>query len=172
MRMLLLILPLLWSLMEVHSQTSPYVSFMGQTLANHSYVNLSLVGTSDSNSVQCHTDLSSCCSGGQGIHRGDWYFPNGTRLPFIGGGDIYESRETQRVDLRRNSIFPPSGVYRCVIPTIVVHHATDISVGDTVYVGLYTGSGGIIITMNRGITLYSLLRRHRHIWWSGTDCGL
>ena len=37
-------LSLLWCLVEGNSQTFPYVSFMGQTLANHSYVDLSLVG--------------------------------------------------------------------------------------------------------------------------------
>ena len=73
---------LLWCLVEVHSQTVPYVSFMGETLPNHGYVNLTLVGNSElyenDYSVQCHTDLSTCCSGGQGPHRGDWYFPDGT----------------------------------------------------------------------------------------------
>ena len=69
------------SLVEVHSQTFPYVSFMDQTLANHSYVDLSLVGDHTDN-VQCHTDLSTCCTGVQGVHRGDWYFPNGNRLGF------------------------------------------------------------------------------------------
>ena len=66
----------------VHSQTFPYVSFIGQTLANHSYVDLSTVGSADDNSdsVVCHTDLGTCCSGSQGIHRGDWSFPNGTVL--------------------------------------------------------------------------------------------
>ena len=56
----LLILMICWSVVEVNSQlTFPYVSFMGQTLANHSYVDLSLVGDdgSGSDSVQCHTDL-------------------------------------------------------------------------------------------------------------------
>ena len=75
------LLLLLWSLVEVHSQqTFPYVSFMSQTLANHSYVDISQVGNdgSGSDSVQCITDLATCCSGGQGIHRGDWYFPDGT----------------------------------------------------------------------------------------------
>ena len=68
-------LSLLWSLVESNSQTFPYVSFMGQTLANHSYVDLSLVGVpkNGGDSVQCHTDLTTCCGGGQGIHRGDWY---------------------------------------------------------------------------------------------------
>ena len=72
---ILLFLGLLyWPL--VNSQSFPYVSFRGQTLANHSYVDLSLVGTSGSDSVQCITDLNTCCSGAQGIHRGDWYFPD------------------------------------------------------------------------------------------------
>ena len=55
----------LWSLVEVQSQTGyPYVSFMGESLPNHAYVNFSLVGNdhSGSDSVQCHTDLSTCCT--------------------------------------------------------------------------------------------------------------
>ena len=138
----LILLSLQWSLVEVRSQTFPFVSFMGQTLPNHSYVNLSLVGNdvSGSDSVQCHTDLSTCCSGAQGIHRGDWYFPDGTGLPDT--GDTYEQREAQRLDLRHgNSATSPSGVYRCDIATVAVHDDTNISVRDTVYVGLY-GSGG------------------------------
>ena len=43
----LLILSLLWSLVEVHSHTLPRPSFMGQTLSNHSYVNISQVGRPD-----------------------------------------------------------------------------------------------------------------------------
>ena len=38
----LLLLSVFWSL--VQCQTYPYVSFMGQTLANHSYVDLRTVG--------------------------------------------------------------------------------------------------------------------------------
>ena len=121
-------------------QTYPHVSFMGQILINHSYVDLSLVGSA-SDSVQCHTDLSTCCSSAQGIHRGDWYFPDGTRLLF--SGDIYEGREGQRVDLlRRTSVTGPTGIYRCDIPTVDVHNFTNILVRDTVYVGLYSGSKG------------------------------
>ena len=50
-----LLLPcLLSALVEVHSQTVPYVSFMGINLSNHSYVNLTLVGDAvdGSDSVQ------------------------------------------------------------------------------------------------------------------------
>ena len=134
-------------LVEVNSQTFPYVSFMGQTLANHSYVDLSLVGNdlSGSDSVQCHTDLITCCSGAQGVHRGDWYSPGSTdRLPFSNGvGDIYEVRLAQRLDLRRrNSATSPVGIYHCDIATDAVHDDGDISVRATVYVGLYPASGG------------------------------
>ena len=141
----LLLLGLFWSL--VHSQRVPYVSFDGQTLANHSYVDLSQVGDdgSGSDSVQCITDLTTCCTSANGGHRGDWYLPDGTRLPFVAPNiDTFEVRGSQRVDVRRNSgtDSPTVGIYRCDIPTNDIHHATDISVRDTVYVGLYTASGG------------------------------
>ena len=140
---------LLWSAVEVHSQSAPYVSFMGETLPNHSYVDLTLVGTESGNpgnTVRCHTDLGSCCGGGQGPHRGDWYFPNGTRLPFY-GYNIYEARGPQRVDLhRRYDGNSPSGIYRCDISTNAIHHDYDIfSMRDTVYVGLYATGGNAIL---------------------------
>ena len=120
---------------------------MGQTLANHSYVNLSLVGYDDSgsDSVHCITDLERCCSSVQGWHRGDWCFPDGTRLWFSNGpGDIFQSRGSQRVALHlRNTAISPVGIYRCDIPTDAVHSDTVNSVRDTVYVGLYTASGGM-----------------------------
>ena len=136
---------LLLVLVKVHSQTFPYVSFMGQTLADHSYVNLSLVGSADDNSdsVVCHTDLSTCCSGSQGPHRGDWYFPDGTVLPL--SGDIYESRGPQQVVIRRTTATAPTGIYRCRVATNEVHDDDDISVRDSVYVGLYITGGKLAI---------------------------
>ena len=140
-----------WSLVEVHSQTFPYISFMGETVANHSYVDLSLVGRPDiqpgvpgrGDSVECHTDLPTCCSSSDGVHRGDWYFPNGTRLPFPQSTGMYESRDSQRVDLRRNSKAFASGIYCCDIPTIAVHDSNNTSVRDRpVYVGLYSSNRG------------------------------
>ena len=142
----LLLLPLLL-VVEVQCQTVPYVSFMGQTLADHSYVDISLVGDdfSGSDTVQCHTDLNTCCRGAEGHHRGDWYFPSGDRLaiPSNIGGNIFEARTDRRVDIHRiNNHNQPTGIYRCDIPTVAVHHATDNSVRASVYVGLYTSTGG------------------------------
>ena len=142
--LVLLLLLFLLSLVEVHcQQTFPYVSFglTGQSLADHSYVNLSTVGSAGDNSdgLVCHTDLSTCCSVGQGIHRGDWYFPDGTVLPF--SGSIYLGRSAQRAIIRRTTATGPTGIYRCDIPTIAVHDDSDISVRDTIYVGLYPTDG-------------------------------
>ena len=149
----LLLLCLLWSLVTVHSQTVPYVSFMGDILPNHAYVDLTTVGEDISDSsgdtVRCHTDLTSCCSGN--FHRGDWFFPDGNALAnAAGSGDIYKLRGDQVIHLRRrNDAISPSGIYRCEIPTVAVNDNVDIIMGETVYVGLYLPNEG-----NQFITLY------------------
>ena len=140
---------LLWSQVEVHSQTTPYLTFMGETLPNNSYVDLSLVGDAadGSDSVQCHTDLDSCCSGSQGPDRGDWRPPGSDdRLPFSSvPGDIYQQRVAQAVDLRRrNNADRPSGIYRCDIETNAVNSDDN---RETVYVGLYATGGKLTLLL-------------------------
>ena len=133
--------------MEVQSQIEyPYISFKGTTLSNHSYVDLGRVWDNrSSNTLQCHTDLETCCrrqSNGIPGH-GDWFAPGSdTRLPFDNApGAIYEDLQHQVVHLkRRHSAARPAGIYHCVIPTNAVHNDSDPSVGETVYVGLYYGS--------------------------------
>ena len=139
----LLVFPFLWSL-TLYQHTVPYLSFMGQTLANHSYVDISQVrnDSSGNDSVQCHSDLSTCCRGAYGSHRGDWYFPNGDTLPFpesYNPPPIFESHQAQRVGLRHNSGTEKTGIYRCDIETAAVH---DNGMRETVYVGLYTSDRG------------------------------
>ena len=140
----------LWSLVEAnHSQTIPYVSFMGDTLPNHAYVDLTTVGNNISPSgdtVRCHTDLTTCCTGGQGVHRGDWYFSYGAALDNINGvDDINRSRGAQVVHLRRrNNAISPFGIYRCDIETNAVNdNDVDTITGETVYVGLYPPNKGM-----------------------------
>ena len=72
---------LIFALVEAHSQTVPYISSMGNYLPNHTYIDFNSVSLIAANSIQCHTDLITCCSSNEGPDRGDWYFPNGTRLP-------------------------------------------------------------------------------------------
>ena len=80
-----------WTL--VVCQTYPNITFMDQNLPNNSYFDFSRVGRADngSDSIHCHTDLENCCSMTEGPHhRGDWFFPNRSRLDFH--LRLYESR--------------------------------------------------------------------------------
>ena len=150
MRTALLLLCLLWSLVEVHSQTQyryPYVSFIGgdkKDLPNHVYVDLNQVGVNGSHSVRCHTDLNECCDP-PGDYRGDWIPPSSEMgLSENASAGIYQVQgEKQRVILRRrnNADMPPSGIYRCDIPTNAVNDINNISVRESVYVGLYATGG-------------------------------
>ena len=88
--------------------------------------------------------IRTCCTGGQGPHRGNWSFPDGTVLPFIDGSvPIGLGRAAQRAVIRRTGgATGPTGIYRCRIATNAVHSDTDRSVGETLYVGLYPTDGG------------------------------
>ena len=56
------------------------------------------------------------------------------------------ARASQIAVVRRTTATGPTGIYRCRIATNAVHSYTDISVGETVYVGLYV-SGGMSVKM-------------------------
>ena len=131
---------LLWSLVEVHSQTTtPFISFQGNTLANHSYVDFTEVGQAEDRSdrVRCRSDLQRCCSGTEGDLRGYWFFPNGERLPYPRDGDPSEGRGAQTVDLCRTTALYPSGIYRCDI----AFDSDDSLARETFYVGVYNNGG-------------------------------
>ena len=182
--LLCVLLCLLWSLVEVQSQNKyPYISFKGTTLPNHSYVDLTQVReditSSDSNTVQCHTNLNTCCRANTSIGvvgRGDWFAPGSdTRMPF--GSEyrpyyMYEDRQTQVVHIRRRNDArnEPSGIYRCVIPTNAVHDDSDGSVGETVYVGLYKNGGIIANTLSIPHFCQFLITLHLCGWGRVIGC--
>ena len=148
------LLILLWSLVEVHSQTAPYLTFMRQTLPNHSYVDLSALGELDNEDdhVVCHTNLTSCC-GGVLTDCGYWYFPDGAVLPEAAGGPgaadnhiVMWRLNTQRVSLIRGTGpgDAPYGIYHCIIETNAVNgqnNSPDGITGETLYVGVYSTGG-------------------------------
>ena len=157
-RMSLLLLCLLWSLMEVHSQSppAPYLTFNDSVIPNHAYVNLSLMmypgkddATADiSTTVICHTDLATCCSG-DGLDLSEWYFPDGTRLPGAGSDNVQSVPMARRgrdqlVSLQRGRVGATSdiqsGIYRFDIATVAAN-STNNTAREMVYVGVY-GSGG------------------------------
>ena len=154
MASVVLLLSLLWSV--VYCQTFPYISVGGEpAIDNNSYVeNYSTFtrssgspggGYVDYKTFRCQTNLRTCC-GHDYSHHGDWYFPNGTVIE-SDYGDARSYQGEQAVYLRQDyssdyyytssSTSPPSGIYCCRIPTEDMHNDRDISVRDTVCVGLY-----------------------------------
>jgi len=66
---------------------------------------------------------------------GNWYFPNGTRVPSLGKQwDIHRTRGHKKVLLnhRRGG---EEGIYRCLIPD-------SMNVTQTIYIGVYSASTG------------------------------
>ena len=157
--LLCVLLYLLWSLVEVYSQTAPYLTFNDSVIPNHAYVDLNLMmypGNTDttadySSTVICHTDLTTCCRGSDGGDGGDWYFPDGGPLPGAGihnenSHPISQRKRNQLDRLQRGPTGTisdiPDGIYRCAIETVAMNNA-DNTVRETVYVGAY-GSGGTV----------------------------
>ena len=149
-----LLLSLLWSV--VYCQTFPYISVDGEpAIDNNSYVENSPTfmpssadrtggGYLDYKTIRCQTNLRTCC-GHDYSHHGDWYLPNGTVIK-SDYGDAHSYQGEQAVYLRQDYSYdyyydydssPPSGIYCCRIPTEDIHNDRDVSVRDTVCVGLY-----------------------------------
>ena len=138
--------------------TGVFLSLNDDIIPNHAYVDLNLMMypgndyiNDTSTTVICHTDLDTCCRRHvDGSGRGDWYFPDGTRLPGAGLCNVNQvpidqRKRNQLVRLQRGPTGTigdiPSGIYRCDIETAAVD-STNNTVRETVYVGVY-GSGGI-----------------------------
>ena len=141
---LTMLLLLICFFVKVQCQDYPYISFRGETLSNHSYVDLDSIQSGGEDIVDCHTDLDTCCSITEGVHRADWYTPSGDRLYFSARDHLFERRGDRRVVLRRSDNFGIlTGIYRCDAPTNDIHDEHDIFVRASVYVGLYEYYGGI-----------------------------
>ena len=130
-------------LIDVNIQTFPgagdvWFSLRNITLKNNSCVTLEDIGEGD-DALLCVTNLTTCCrppyTGENGSAKGNWFFPNGTRVPSTGAqGDFYRNRGHMEVALqhRRGG---EDGIYHCVIPD-----STNIT--QTIYIGVYTAGTG------------------------------
>ena len=119
------------------ASSSPGVSFWfkGTFYQNNSIMTLDDIGEGG-DALLCLTDLTACCRGGPTSGNrpvlGNWYFPNGTRVP--SGSmqwDFHRTRGQSVVRLlrRRGGV---SGIYRCEIPGAM-------NVIQTIYIGVYSG---------------------------------
>ena len=114
---------------------------MDNNIPKKSYVKFDAVGSDNKSEVHSHTDLHTCCSlRRQGPDRGDWYFPDGNRLPF--SGNVYEGRAPQLVFLQYTGSSGTSCIYRCDIDTYVIKN----KIGhESLYVGLYARGGEVSV---------------------------
>ena len=125
-----------------------WFSLRGTTYQNNSLVALEDIGVGD-NALLCVTNNTACCGRPQvpgGDILGDWFYPNGTRVPnsLISIGPIgsryiryrqvtmwefYRNRGQSVVRLHRRRGGVP-GIYRCVIPDTA-------GVNQTIYIEVY-----------------------------------
>ena len=104
----------------------------GQFYSSHSILDPAMISTG-TNSLLCITTTEACCQSthtGTGTGAGQWYFPDGTEVPFGSLNPHYITRGASVVRLNRASFATtPSGLYRCEVPV------TDGT--ESVYIGLY-----------------------------------
>ena len=114
-------------------------TFKGEVLTNNSLVTAEDIGTGD-NALRCMTDNTSCCrrpyTESLGFSAlGNWFFPNGTRVPSSGvQWDFHRTRGHMVVLLHRRR-GGEDGIYYCVVPD---KEGNDQST----YIGVYTAGMG------------------------------
>ena len=111
-----------------------WFSLRNTTYQNNSIVTLEDIGEGD-DALFCLTNQAACCQPKDGNALGNWYFPNGTRVPSAGmKWDFYRARGQMvvRMHRRRGGV---EGIYHCVIPDAMNVHWT-------IYIGVYSASTG------------------------------
>ena len=115
-----------------------WFSLRGVAYQNNSLVTLQDIGEGG-DALFCVTDLTACClyyTDVNGFAVGNWYFPNGTRVPSSGNKWDFHRTRGQMVVLLHRRRSGENGIYHCVIPD-----ATNVT--QTVYIGVYTASAGM-----------------------------
>ena len=117
-----------------------WFSFNGKTYQNNSLVTLE--DTDEKSAfLLCITNFSACCTH-NGSAVGNWYFPNGSRVPSTGAQwNFYRSRGDMVVRLHRKR-GGVDGIYHCVIPD-----------STNIYIGVYNSSTGEIWNNCRVLSL-------------------
>ena len=109
------------------------------TYQNNSNVTLEDIGEGY-DALLCITNQTACCRPPYTSEMGpsalgNWFFPNGTRVPSSGSKwDFYRTRgqTVVRMNRRRSGV---EGIYRCEIPDTM-------NVTQSIYIGVYSASTG------------------------------
>ena len=90
----------------------------------------------DDDALLCITNLTTCCKPPYPMSgTGNWFFPNGSRVPSSGKQwDFHRTRGQMVVRLNRRR-GGEHGIYRCEIPD-------SANVNQTIYIGVYTAGSG------------------------------
>ena len=125
---------------SISSFPDVWFSLNGTTYQNNSLVTLEDIGENNT-ALLCITNLTACCqhpyTGDNGSAIGNWFFPNGSRVPSgTNEWDFYRSRKQSVVLLhrRRGGV---EGIYCCEIPD-------SMNVIQNIYIGVYNTSTGEI----------------------------
>ena len=111
-----------------------WFSLNGTTYQNNSCVALEEIGEGN-DALSCRTNFTACCTRYTGESVGNWFFPNGIRVPTSAyRWGLYRSRGQMMVLLnrRRGGV---AGIYRCEIPD-------SMNVTQTIYIGVYIAGTG------------------------------
>ena len=96
------------------------ILFKDETYHSNEVIPLTSVGEG-ADAVICMTTRINCCTNAMGeMRNGEWYYPNGDRVPTEGAGlDFYRNRGTQQVILnRRNDAMSPTGCFCCELVNV------------------------------------------------------
>ena len=118
-------------------------SFPAAVLRNTTYQNNSIVILEDigegDDALLCITNQTACCrppyTGVNGSAIGNWFFPNGSRVPSSGNQTDFHRTRSQMVVLLHRRRGGVEGIYRCVIPDAM-------NVNQTIYIGVYSANTG------------------------------
>ena len=110
----------------------------GTTYQNNSIVTLEEIGEDDS-ALLCITNQTTCCrtsdTGDMVGGLGNWYLPNGSRVPIEENQwDFFRTRGEMVVLMHRRR-GGEEGIYRCEIPDAM-------NVTQTIYIGVYLANTG------------------------------
>ena len=114
-------------------------------LGNITYQNNSIVILEDigeyADALLCVTNQTACCRPSAVVSAvGNWFFPNGTRVPSSGNQwDFYRTRGQMVVGMHRRG-GGEEGIYRCEIPD-------SMNVIQIIYIGMYLASTGKLFCM-------------------------
>ena len=95
------------------------------------------IGERDDAALLCMTNFAACCrppyTGVNVLVLGNWFFPNGSRVPNRGNQWNFYRDRGQMVTYLHRRRGREEGIYRCEIPD-------SMNVTQTIYIGVYSAS--------------------------------